>query len=79
MTHGPPQGILDANKEGEHYGCKSLRERVRVVKPKVHIFGHTHDSHGSIELEGIRYYNVAMVSEAYQLVQQATLIELTIC
>lgn len=52
VTHGPPKGILDltmydtrAGATGTSFfqcGCKSLLERVKVVEPKYHIFGHIH-------------------------------------
>jgi len=43
ITHTPPSGILDRNK-----GCEILREVVMDRKPKYHIFGHVHDSYGTI-------------------------------
>lgn len=42
LTHGPPFGILDTNRKGEHSGSKALLNLVERVKPKVHIFGHIH-------------------------------------
>ena len=44
------------------------------IRPKVHIFGHVHNSWGEVEVEGIKYVNVAMMSEAYQLVNVGKLI-----
>ena len=46
VTHGPPYKILDKTDSGEEPGCKLLANRVAVVKPKVHIFGHIHESYG---------------------------------
>lgn len=51
VTHGPPQGILDSISERNGGGCPALMERVRMVKPKVHIFGHLHDDGGSTLFE----------------------------
>ena len=52
ITHGPPKGILDmtqydtrpdaTGKEFFQCGCQELLDRVKVVKPKYHIFGHIH-------------------------------------
>lgn len=50
VTHNPPHGVLDKVIHHEHsVGCKFLREAVRVMKPKIHIFGHIHESHGQCE------------------------------
>jgi len=52
VTHGPPKGILDLTQydsrsgaDGNSYfqcGCKELLERVKVIQPKYHVFGHIH-------------------------------------
>lgn len=46
MTHGPAKGILDWRPEG-NVGCKNLLQAVRRVKPKMHCFGHIHESNGA--------------------------------
>lgn len=48
--------------DGTHAGCKTLADRVREIKPKVHIFGHLHHSNGEVEIDGVKYYNVAMMN-----------------
>jgi Icc-related predicted phosphoesterase len=64
LSHGPPWGILDANKEAERCGSKALLERVMLVKPKRVVFGHIHLGGGKSEkVEGIEFYNVAAVQE----------------
>ena len=45
MTHGPPKGILDWCAEG-HVGCNNLLQAIRRAKPRMHCFGHIHDSNG---------------------------------
>ena len=45
MTHGPPKGILDWCSEG-NAGCQHLLQAIRRVKPKMHCFGHIHESNG---------------------------------
>lgn len=50
VTHGPPFGILDATytKTGGTalVGCRALQKRLRAmqVPPKVHLFGHVHNT-----------------------------------
>lgn len=47
VTHGPPAGMLDRTYKGDLVGCPALWERVAKVQPRVHIFGHVHESHGA--------------------------------
>lgn len=68
ITHGPPAGILDVSGiDGKGAGCLMLRNRVREVKPKYHVFGHIHAAYG-MHYDGfsnISYYNVAISDEGY--------------
>ena len=47
MTHGPPKGILDWCPEGGNVGCGNLLQALRRVKPRMHCFGHIHESNGA--------------------------------
>lgn len=61
ITHTPPYGILDLTKTKKNAGCQDLREEVfQRIKPKIHIFGHIHDSHGCEEQNGIVFANAAI-------------------
>jgi Icc-related predicted phosphoesterase len=75
ITHGPPYGILDKNKEGEHCGCHALRKYVDRAKPDVHIFGHIHHSFGHIERNGTKFYNVSLLDDGYTYVNPLTEID----
>ena len=46
ITHSPPHQICDVNTMGENIGCEMLAERVFEVQPKIHVFGHIHESAG---------------------------------
>jgi len=48
VTHGPPAGVLDLTKRGERPGCADLLDRVRAVRPRLHVFGHIHEAAGVI-------------------------------
>ena len=51
VTHGPPNKILDYVAQSVyHAGCEELLLRVMEVKPKVNVFGHIHQCHGSIRV-----------------------------
>ena len=59
VTHGPPAGVLDLTKRGERVGCADLIERVRVVRPKLHVFGHIHEARGAVVEEGTLFVNAS--------------------
>lgn len=46
ITHGPPLGVLDRIRGGEHVGCEYLLDEVLRAKPKIHAYGHIHESYG---------------------------------
>lgn len=63
MTHGAPYGILDKVWDGENVGSKILTHTVEQVKPKIHIFGHIHESYGTYVTRQTVYKNVALCDE----------------
>lgn len=81
VTHGPPKGILDSHisREGhrrEELGSPSLLERVNVVKPKLHVFGHIHGTNGVVEKDGTIFVNAALMDSANNLVYKPIVIDL---
>ncbi len=72
ITHGPPQGILDISFNKAHYldhcGDKSLFNKVIKIKPKIHCFGHIHNSEdcynqGIREFKDIKFINASCVTD----------------
>ena len=69
ITHGPPKGILDLTEDREtgkpiQVGCKSLFNKVKTIKPKIHAFGHIHDennfhNYGEYSRWGTKFINCA--------------------
>mgnify|MGYP006296095353 CR=1 FL=1 len=59
VTHGPPRGVLDQTSHGETVGDRALMERVDQVRPRLHVFGHVHESSGVLERNGTTFANVA--------------------
>jgi Icc-related predicted phosphoesterase len=77
ITHGPPMNMLD--KPYGHQpgvGCFDLLERVLVVKPKLHVFGHIHGSYGMKQLPSTLFVNASVVDEAYQVRNAPLVVEL---
>ncbi len=75
ITHGPPLGILDETIGGKNVGCKDLLEVVQKIKPKIHSFGHIHESYGILDLDGVKYINASVLNIKYQLVNRPVEIE----
>lgn len=59
VSHVPPHGILDHTLSFSHLGCPVLREHVYRIRPRVHLFGHVHESRGSKNVDGIDFVNVS--------------------
>ena len=59
-----PSGILD--RDGSIvYGSRELLEKVRAIRPRLHLFGHIHKSHGTTN-DGITVFsNAAIMDEGY--------------
>ena len=68
ITHGPPHGILDKTASGQKVGCEELRERLEIVKPKIHVFGHIHEAYGSKDISNTKFINASVLDIAYKLV-----------
>lgn len=62
VTHAPPHGILDTNLNELHCGTKPINKLVSMMSPKIHAFGHIHESYGVKETSYINFVNAAMTS-----------------
>lgn len=89
ITHGPPQNILDETAgyhevtyarerytPPEHVGCFDLAQRVKIVKPKIHVFGHIHHSYGSLVKDGTLFLNASVCNEKYKPVNPPFIVDL---
>jgi Icc-related predicted phosphoesterase len=59
VTHGPPHGILDLTNRNDHAGSWTLLRRVYELRPRVHVFGHIHESAGRADIDGITFLNAS--------------------
>lgn len=72
ITHGPAWGHLDTVKFNPTFnlGCELLAERIKVVKPKIHVCGHIHTGYG-YKFDGETHYiNAAVLDENFNLTQK---------
>lgn len=72
ITHGPPRGQLDLIMpnmvrpyENPNVGCSDLMNRVDIVRPKYHIFGHIHCGYGFFHGKDTTFLNSAVCDESY--------------
>ncbi len=66
ITHGPPLGQLDVTYDGRAVGCEDLRDRLRAVRPRLHLFGHIHESYGLARDEHTIYANASICTLRYK-------------
>ncbi len=77
ITHGPAYGVLDwIPEENVRVGCELLAERVQVVKPRYHIFGHIHESYGQEENVGVTSVNASCLDRQYRLANAPWVLEI---
>ena len=69
VTHQPPAGILDYDGH-RHYGSLELFEKIQIVCPRLHLFGHIHAAFGTSLSNGTIFSNAALVDELYYFVQE---------
>jgi Icc-related predicted phosphoesterase len=75
ITHEPPYGILDFS-DGIFYGYRDLLQTVLKIKPRYHLFGHIHSNYGIVKSKYTTFVNAALMNEAYELANEAILLEL---
>ena len=72
-----PYDILD--RDGSiKYGSRGLLERVRVIHPHLHLFGHIHKFHGTLS-DGVTIFsNAAIMDEGYDNLNAPNVLSLTV-
>lgn len=75
ITHGPAYGIGDLTLEGINAGSGTLREHVRRVNPKLHVFGHIHEGYG---YHGGGMYNVSLNTRYYHPTNPIVVVEVEV-
>lgn len=78
ITHGPPKGILDFIPRGkQHVGCEDLLEALKRGKPRLHVYGHIHESYGQIKIGNTQFVNASVCDGRYRPVNGVQVIELS--
>ena len=78
VTHGPAFGTLDTTlRGGASVGSYELSSTIARVNPKIHVFGHIHESYGDREYEnGTQAYNASLVNLMYEPVNRPWVVEI---
>ena len=76
ITHRPPLGILDSIDDKIYYGSSLLLDKVKTIRPKLHLFGHVHGAYGSTAWNGTSFSNAALADWKYNLRYSPQIIDL---
>jgi len=67
ITHGPPFGVQDfVDSRTGCQGCEVLRDTILRIKPRLHVFGHIHESPGVCLFNDILCVNASIMDEHYK-------------
>lgn len=78
VTHMPPAYILDyVYYSQNNVGCEDLRNEVkRRIKPRVHVFGHIHESYGGTVRQDTTFINASICTREYKPTNLPILIDI---
>lgn len=76
ITHGPAYGYLDkVIGQYDSLGCELLTNRIKTVKPKIHVSGHIHSGYGYVFDGDTHYINASVLNEQYNYTQKPLNVE----
>jgi Icc-related predicted phosphoesterase len=77
ITHGPPAGIGDyIPSTDEHVGCTRLLTKILSIKPRLHVFGHIHESYMNEKIGSTIFVNASICDHRYLPVNAPIVIDL---
>lgn len=70
ITHGPAWGYVDKILgQTQNLGCELLVQRIKTIKPKIHVCGHIHTGRGYVFDGDTHFFNAAVLDERYTYTQ----------
>jgi len=76
ITHGPVKCHVDYVPSNDYYaGCDDLRNRIKAVKPLLHLSGHIHESYGYSYDQDTHYFNGSICNLHYEAVNAPWVID----
>ena len=76
ITHGPPKGILDKILSGNSKGCPSLKNTMKKLSIKLHVFGHIHEEYGTQKILNTTYINACTLNVQNELTNPPVIISI---
>lgn len=81
ITHGPAKFRVDEaprnyGRPNVHVGCPKLLDRIKIIKPALHLCGHIHYSYGDCYQDGVHHINASICNESYAPINKPRLLEL---
>ena len=68
VSHAPPYGILDRLRDGTSVGEPELLHAIgKLDRLKLVAFGHIHESFQQTTIDGVQYFNAALLDEKYRV------------
>ena len=79
VTHMPPHGVLDQNSGKVRAGCPDLAATVMTrIRPRIHVFGHIHESSGVSKIGGTLFINAASKIPKSKLLNKPIIVDYSI-
>lgn len=66
LTHGPPYGIGDLTRSGDHVGCRALKAWIEAHQPSLVVCGHIHEGYGKYQLGNTLIVNASSCTANYK-------------
>ena len=77
VTHGPVMGKLDyVPSNGVFVGCEELENRIKNIKPILHVCGHIHEGYGKRVDESTMYVNASICNHHYDPINKPIVVEI---
>lgn len=74
ITHSPPKYGLDRTIDQEFVGSESLKDWIFIQQPKLHAFGHVHESYGIITHQTIQDINFKITGKINDKLCRTTIV-----
>jgi len=78
LTHGPPYGVLDRTRTGEHVGCTAQRDWIIKHQPRLVVCGHIHEDPGLAMIGRTLVVNAAICDLQYNVVNRPVVLALDV-
>ncbi len=75
ITHGPAAGYGGITSRGEEAGCEALLQKIKEIKPILHVAGHIHEGYGMYQNEDTTFVNASTCTLKYKPYNDPVIIE----